>query len=130
MRVISRRQIVTHVAIAATAASIAAAGVALANGDGATGGAGAPPDQAKAAQKVAAVGGPAPDVVVAAIRSGLDPLVAQGPITQDQEATVLEAVRSGRVETARLVGSGVVTAGQMDAIDRVLRQVKQSVATR
>jgi hypothetical protein len=128
MRVIPRRRIVTHVAIAATAASIAAAGVALANGGDATGGSGAPGTKAAAAQKVAAVGGPAPDEVVAAVRSGLDPLVAQGTITQDQEATVLAAVRSGRVETAQLVGAGVVTPAQMDAVDAVLRQVKLSLA--
>jgi hypothetical protein len=32
------------------------------------------------------------------------------------------------VETAQLVGAGVVTPAQMDAVDAVLRQVKQSLA--
>ena len=68
----------------------------------------------------------ASDDIVAAARSALDQLVANGTIDQSQANTVMEDVTAGSIDREALVAEGVLTEPQMQAVADAIDQVKRS----
>jgi hypothetical protein len=83
-----------------------------------------------AGHKVAAPGngGRAPAVIVHAVRTAMQRLVANGTIDRAQAATILRLVTTGSADTRTLVANGTLNQAQMRAVQHALVQVKLSAA--
>jgi hypothetical protein len=132
-RIVGAKPAGTHLSIVGgvfAALVLAVVGMTLVFGGGgvvfAGGGTATPGPDAK---QVAADGTEAAaSAIVTAAKSALERLVANGTINQSQEDTVMRDVASGRIDAQALVSRGVLSDAQMQAVQTVLTQVKQSFA--
>jgi hypothetical protein len=127
------RQTARTLSIAVASAALAGSGAAIA----AEGGGSPSPDKAHdpgvgcakplgPAAGDAGKPGPADDQIVTQARTGLQGLVSDRTITQAEADAVLEQVAAGTVRPDELVRAGTVTAAHVDAINMVLRAVKEA----
>jgi hypothetical protein len=125
------QQAARNLAIAVVSAALAGSGAAMAAGDGAapptdkpaTTGADCPKPGITKGERVPLA---ADDVIVTAVRTRLQGLVADGAIEQSEADAVLQEVIAGSVNMGALTRDGKVSEAHAPTIDEALREIKRA----